>query len=243
MSPETPLYLIGGLTIATVIALTITAILLIIRNIRRERKNRALLNTVTPSYRGTWSERQLVLNLLKQGIPSSNIFHDLYVEKYSGYYSQIDAAVVTKAGIIVFEVKDYSGWIFGRGDQTNWTQILAYGREKYRFYNPVKQNEGHIYTLKKRLAPYADVPFYSVIVFYGDCILKDLGSIPYGTFVIRPSMITNCIHSIINGNPSVCYKDIYGVITTLKEAVNNGSDRAIQIRHLINIKNKIGNNR
>lgn len=92
---------------------------IIIYSIRKnkEKKERELLETVTSLERGNWSERALILKLLKQGIPAITIFHDLYVEKINSNYSQIDAVIATKAGIIVFEVKDYSGWIFGKGSK------------------------------------------------------------------------------------------------------------------------------
>ena len=31
--------------------------------------------------------------------------------------TQVDVVVATKKGIIVFEIKDYSGWIFGNEQQ------------------------------------------------------------------------------------------------------------------------------
>jgi hypothetical protein len=99
-------------------------------------RDRKLLQTVTKLYRGTSSERNMVLKLLKYGIPAQTIFHDLYVKYTNGKYSQIDIVVATRVGIIVFEIKDYSGWIFGKGNQTKWTQVLAYGREKHRFTIP-----------------------------------------------------------------------------------------------------------
>ena len=78
-----------------------------------KRKERELVEQVTPITRGEWSERQVILRLLKAGVNPKAIFHDLYIQKNNGEYTQIDIAVATKAGIIVFEVKDYSGWIFG----------------------------------------------------------------------------------------------------------------------------------
>lgn len=77
-------------------------------------KERELIEQVTPIARGEWSERRVILNLLKAGINPKAIFHDLYIRKPNGEYTQIDVAVATKAGIIIFEVKDYSGWIFGK---------------------------------------------------------------------------------------------------------------------------------
>lgn len=93
---------------------------------KKHLKQQALKN-IKRSDRGTWSERQLVRTLLKAGIPNQVIFHDLYLRKPNGGCAQIDVVVPTSAGIIVFEVKDYSGWLFGKGDQEQWTQVLAYG--------------------------------------------------------------------------------------------------------------------
>ena len=161
--------------------LILSLIIAIFFAINEWRKNMALLRTVTNTNRGTWSERKLILKLLKHEFPAITIYLDLYVERYSGQYSQYEAVVVTRGGIIVFEVKDYSGWIFGKGYQNYWTQVLAYGKEKHRFYNPILQNNGHIQTLKNKLSNIADVPFYSVIVFYGRCTLKNVSYIPDNT--------------------------------------------------------------
>jgi hypothetical protein len=87
-----------------------------------------LLKSVTNKTRGTKSERDLVLMLLKNGISKENVFHDLYVEKRKGGFSQTDLAILSKVGIIVFEIKDYCGWIYGNGNQPQWTKVLAYGK-------------------------------------------------------------------------------------------------------------------
>ena len=91
--------------------------------ILREIQDKKLLKTVTKQNRGTKTERDLVLKLLKHGIPAQSIFHDLYVKKQNGNFSQIDLVVVTKVGIVVLEVKEYSGWIFGSGHNSQWTQV------------------------------------------------------------------------------------------------------------------------
>lgn len=107
----------------------------------------------------------------------------MYVEKQDGTYAQLDLVVATKAGIVMVEVKDYSGWIFGGSAQLHRTRVLAYGKQKYRFYNPIRQNSSHIAALKKRLGQFEHLPFYSVIVFYGNCVLKKIDTIPPGTFL------------------------------------------------------------
>ena len=125
-----------------------------VREIVIDRQNKKLLLSVTSLDRGTSSEKNLILKLLKNEIPSKAVFHDLMIRKGQDEFSQIDLVLATKQGIIVFEVKDYKGWIFGSGNHNNWTQVLAYGKRKFRFYNPVKQNKNHINNLIKFFVNY-----------------------------------------------------------------------------------------
>jgi len=199
-----------------------------------------LLRTVTKSNRGTPSERNLVLKLLKNGIPAETIFHDLYLQKHNGTFSQIDLVVATKVGIIVFEVKDYSGWIFGNGNYSHWTQVLAYGKQKYRFYNPIKQNNSKVQALRKRIG---NVPFYSVVVFYGDCVLKEIDFVPAGTFLVKSNRVLEVMRMIINNNESAQYASKNEVVRILKEAVTNGENKEIQNRHIDNINDMLGKDR
>jgi hypothetical protein len=207
------------------------------------KRDRELLQTVTKLYRGTKSERNIVLKLLKHGIPAQTIFHDLYVKQSNGKYSQIDIVVATKVGIIVFEIKDYSGWIFGKGNQTKWTQVLAYGRKKYRFYNPIMQNNGHISALRKQLKQFEQIPFYSIIVFYGNCELKDVSFIPDRTYLVYPERVLNIIDIIFNNNDIANFSDKWEVIRILKDAVQNGDNEEIKIKHIENINEMLGNDR
>ena len=163
------------------------------------KQNKELIQSVTSLSRGTASEQHLILTLLKSGIHPQAIFHDLYIVRNDGKFSQIDLVVATRVGIIVFEVKDFSGWIYGKGNQTKWTQVLAYGNEKYRFYNPLMQNNTHIKQLRQKLKE--NVPFYSVVVFYGDSELQDISFIPKGTFVTKWYRVIDVVNTIIQENP------------------------------------------
>lgn len=96
------------------------------------RRDMKLLCSVSSPTRGTKAERKLIIKMLKKGVHPKAIFHDLYVKKKSGGYSQIDLVVATPQGLVAIEVKDYSGWLFGSERQRYWTQILNYGKEKYR---------------------------------------------------------------------------------------------------------------
>lgn len=202
-----------------------------------------LLKTVTSPGRGTKTERALVLKLLKYGITAETIFHDLYLKQPNGKFSQIDLAVATKVGIIVFEVKKYSGWIYGNGRYQQWTQVLNYGKEKHRFYNPIMQNNGHINKLRKQLKQFENIPFYSVVVFYGDCVLKDVSFVPEGTFIVKSGRILKVVKLIMKTNEPALYTNKHEVVQVLKEAVLNGARAEVQAQHVEDIRDMLGKHR
>lgn len=207
-----------------------------------EIQDKKLLETVTKDHRGTRTERALVLKLLKSGVPPQTIFHDLYLENNSGKFSQIDLVVPTKVGIIVFEVKNYKGWIFGTGYKKYWTQVLAYGKIKHRFYNPVLQNRKHVEDLKKQLQK-ENVTYYSVVVFFGDCVFKNVDSITDGTFLVKSNRVLEVMKIIKNHNETVFYNDKREVVRILSDAVKNGDDAEIQRKHIKNIEDILSKNR
>ncbi|KQB43187.1 NERD domain protein [Flavobacterium daejeonense] len=206
-------------------------------------KEKQLLETVTKSHRGTKTERELVLKLLKAGFPAQTIFHDLYIKNEYGNYSQIDLVLATKVGIIVFEVKKYSGWIFGSGNQSKWTQVLAYGKQKYYFYNPILQNKKHVENLKTKLTDFQNIPFFSVVVFFGDCEFRDVSFIPKNTFLTKSPRVIKVVKKIIEENESTVYKSKRDVVNILSVAVENGNSEKITEKHVENIKDMLGEDR
>lgn len=94
-----------------------------------------------------------------------------YVPKEDGTTSEIDVLMITQAGIFVFEMKNYSGWIFGSQDDYQWTQVFP-NKRKERFYNPLKQNATHVLTLQRYLQGFGPIPYYPIVVFGRQCTLK-----------------------------------------------------------------------
>ena len=178
-----------------------------------------LLETVTPRNRGEWSERKTVLKLLKMGIDHRAIFHDCYIRKASGAYTQVDLVVATSQGLLAFEIKDYSGWIFGHFRQRYWTQVLAYGKEKHRFYNPIMQNNGHIQALRDNLSHNPGIPIYSIIVFYGNSTLKDVTIGSGNDYLIYPNDIKSVVRNIMS-RPVANFGDKHEIMNVLTQAVD-----------------------
>lgn len=224
----------------SIILLSVIFTLVLVAFIYQNIQDRKLLNTVTKSHRGTRTERLMVLYLLKSGIPHQTIFHDLYLKKQSGNYSQIDLVVATKVGILVFEIKKYNGWIFGFANQTYWTQVLAYGKHKYRFYNPIFQNQKHIQDLKKQLPQFQNVPFYSIIVFFGNCSFRNLDYVPNSTFLVKSHRAIKVVKEILERNEPTTYVNKREIVNLLNSAVLNGESQEIKAKHIQNIKRNFG---
>lgn len=205
-------------------------------------RNRKLILQVTDYHRGTDAERYLILKLIKNGISPKAIFHDLYVPQGRNQYGQIDLVVATRVGLLVFEVKDYSGWIYGTGYKHQWTKVLNYGKLKYKFYNPILQNQQHIKDLRRQSSQFNQLPYYSIIVFDGNCELKNITHIPYNTFVIKSHRINSVLKLILKNEPAQFYNK-REVIDILRACVYNGENKEILQEHIHNLNEKLGEER
>ena len=124
--------------------------------------------------------------------------------------------------------------------ETQWTQVLGYGKHKYGFYNPIMQNNKHISELRKQLFQFYQIPIYSIVVFYGNCELKEIDFIPNGTFIVKAKRVLEVVKTILRDNKPVLYTNENEIVRVLKEAVINGENTENQIRHSENIKNMLG---
>ena len=124
-----------------------------------------------------------------------------YLPKGNGETAEVDLIFLHESGIYVFESKNYSGWIFGSENQKYWTQSFSDrkgGTKKYKFYNPLWQNDTHIRVLQKILRD-KNVNIYSYIVFGNDCTLKDVRLSQSNYYVIQrrellKSVLENAMH-------------------------------------------------
>jgi hypothetical protein len=219
-----------------IIIIVVTFILIIGYLLYEEQQELKLLKTVTSPSRGTRSERQMVLALLKNGISARAIYHDLYFINRNGTISQVDLVVPTKVGIIVFEIKDYGGWLFGKGNRTNWTQVLAYGKEKYQFYNPIMQNQKHIDSIINLEDQFRNIPFFSVIVFFGSCEFKDISAVPEDVYLIKSWEVNDVVEKILYENQPAKYVNKLKIIEVLSQAVKNGDDDMVREKHFMNVE-------
>ena len=208
-----------------------------------EHEDDKVFETISSHDRGTYSERLLIRQLLKNGIHPKTIFHDLLIKKENGDFTQVDLAIATTEGIIVIEVKDYKGWIYGDGKSRNWTQVLAFGKVKHKFYNPILQNKNHIKQLKRVLKQFERIPFFSIIVFYGDCEFKDINFIPKNTYVVKAHRIHDSLELIKKENTAANYSNKKEILHSLKSLSSQGKDIQKQKQHVANLNEMLGKDR
>lgn len=101
-----------------------------------------------------------ILNLLDKS--DYKIINNILL-KSGEFTTQIDHVVISSFGIFVIETKNYKGWIVGYENSEYWTQVIY--KYKKKFYNPIRQNSGHIRALKTCLKEYPDLEYKSIIVF------------------------------------------------------------------------------
>lgn len=95
--------------------------------------------------------------------------------------------MINEKGIFVIECKNYAGNIYGKEDYKMWTQYL--GGSKKSFYNPIKQNIGHINALKELLPDEDKEQISSFIAFSERATLK----VEYEPKRLMVDTSTNCV--------------------------------------------------
>ena len=105
--------------------------------------------------------------------------------------TEIDVVLLHPSGIYVIESKNYSGWIFGKADQRNWTVCLN-RNTKERVPNPIRQNNGHISALMRVLNLPREA-FVSLIVFSERCELKRIPDDTDSMLIIHRNRIVKMI--------------------------------------------------
>lgn len=139
---------------------------------------------------------------------------------------------------MVFESKNYSGWIFGKEFQRNWYQVLPVGRNRSRkeyFYNPVIQNRSHVKNLKNCIGD--TFPIWSIIVFSERCTLKKIEINSNDVSVIKRNDVNSTISFIYNQNSEdlLSESDITNIYNRLYPYTQ--VDDKVKAEHILNISN------
>lgn len=119
--------------------------------------------------KGFWGELKLRLVMFLFLGTGFKRFHNVTVLLSNSKTSQIDHVVVSRYGIFVIETKNYKGLIDINENTGYWTQ--SFSRNSYEFYSPIKQNNGHISSMKYLLKN-KDYPYFNIVSFVGTARFK-----------------------------------------------------------------------
>lgn len=93
--------------------------------------------------RNTNDRKKLLHRLKKMG---EDILMDIEIPDGIENIVHLDCLLLTRAGILVIDIKDYAGMIFGAKSIDHWTQVLK--SKSYKFDNPLFQNQERVLAVK-----------------------------------------------------------------------------------------------
>lgn len=114
---------------------------------------------------GVDGEKKVAAKLKRYAsIRSFKVINDLYLPLYDKT-TQIDHVLIGFFGLIVFETKNVGGEVYGEPRQKEWLHIM--GKNRYKLYNPLMQNQTHIDCIRHLLGKenIYNVPIESLVVF------------------------------------------------------------------------------
>ena len=142
--------------------------------------------------KGYYGEFLLFSEIYKYIPGCFKILMNLQIPSENGKTTEIDLLLIHETGLYVFEAKHYKSTIYGKVEDTHWTQFFKTVENK-RFPNPILQNRWHIEQLRK-LIP--NRPIHSFIVFTSsECDLKVTGNLP-NTTLCKKSKMRQCFWDI-----------------------------------------------
>ncbi len=153
-------------------------------------------------------------------------------------YAQIDHVVLSPYGLFVIETKNYNGEIIGGRKDRYWSVS-----KRFKLYNPLLQNYGHIKALEGVLMQYTDLLYVSMVSFTMRCrfaIDPELRKIESNELILYDVELSEFITRKLNrlratlGEPALSTNDIALIYQSLQEA--NITDPAARAAHVAAIK-------
>lgn len=89
--------------------------------------------------------------------------NDVFLSSRDGV-TQVDHIAKVGNAIVVIETKNYKGLMYGRKWDNEWRQVFRRGKS-FPAVNPVRQNDGHIKSVKAIVGEHVDVR--GVVIFVG----------------------------------------------------------------------------
>lgn len=231
-SPAEDLIYIFSAIIAIIIALLIKLLTLIyylvifILNKYKEKSDLSFFKVYFN--KGNFGEFKLFLKLKKHNEVENMFVNTYLIHNGNTDETEIDVLTVNNFGIFVFEMKNYSGKIYGNSNSKTWSQYL--GKKKYPFYNPFRQNYAHTKALENVIPEY--IQYIKPIVVFSNRCKVDKVTLNDNHILKK---LKN-VNSLINKKSVEVLNDdqILEIVNKIKEVSLNKSE--VQEKHITQVK-------
>ncbi|MGM0882453.1 MAG: nuclease-related domain-containing protein [Bacillota bacterium] len=153
-------------------------------------------------------------------------------------YSQVDHLVITPYGIFIIETKNYNGEIKGARTDKYWSVS-----NRFKMYNPLMQNYGHIKAVELLLSDFNNVKYISMISFTMRCrfsIDPELRKIGSDELIVYDVELSEFIHRKITRqkveqtSPRFTNEEVISIKNIITKA--NITDPLIRSQHIEKVK-------
>ena len=125
---------------------------------------------------------------------SHKVLVDLQVPNGKSF-QQIDAVLIHESGVYVIDVKKMNGWISGREQDNEWTQLLHRNKTN-TFPNPLLENKHAVYVLQEILPEVNRDLFETLILFTDDCSFQQIELYSNNVDVIKTPGLKSWVNSL-----------------------------------------------
>lgn len=135
----------------------------------------------------------------------------------------IDAVLIHETGIYVINMLEMSGWINGREQDIQWTQLLHKDKSKL-FNNPIHETKKLAFALQGQLPEVSEEAFQSIVLFSNDCSFQKVEISSENVDVIKSSSIKKWTQNLQQQRLSEAdIQTIYSVLEGMMQVKNNTS--------------------
>lgn len=140
--------------------------------------------------------------------------------------TQIDHLIFSPFGIFVMELKNMKGKIYGKANETQWTQFFS-KTKTFKFQNPLRQNYKHVKIVEAIIGAPPE-SFRSIVIFTG--FVDKLPEIPN---VLKPLAAIDSIRAF--KTPILSEQDLETYFERIR-AASLESGRANEKEHISHVK-------
>ena len=184
---------------------------------------------------GKSSEYNIYASLHEYEKKGARFLFNTYIPLAKGGTTELDALMICKKGIFVFESKSRYGWIEGKESEREWKQLL-FRRDgsliENKLYNPIMQNHGHIAHLRKLLG--GNVKMWSVIVFSDRTDIQRISVSYPDTYLTTESELKRIVGNVYwNAKDALTENDITSIYFKLYQYTRvTDEDKEKHIRYI-----------